>query len=100
MSQRVRTMQPPGLYGIMKGRSYGIAQIASDCSNAEAQARGFADLFEMIMSDSDHARQATFLLLLPSTIPAEAHRRILLDGMAKEYADCEDWMDYAGKDNG
>lgn len=92
-------MQPSGLYGIMKGRSYGVAQVASGCSNAEAQARGFADLFEMIMSDSDHARQATFLLLLPSTIPAEVHRRILLDGMAKEYVDCEDWMAYADKEN-
>lgn len=91
-------MRPSGFYQIMKGRSYDIAQVASGCSNGEAQARGFVDVFGMIMSDSDHARQANFLLLLSSAVPTEAHRQILLDGMAKEYAASVSWVTYVDEE--
>lgn len=53
-----------------------------------------------IMSDSDHARMPMFLGLLPSAIPAEAHRQILLDGMAREYAGADGWMAYVDRENG
>lgn len=93
-------MQTPGFYEVLKGRSYGIAQIASGCSNGEAQAKGFADVFGMVVSDSDHARQASFLLLLSSTVPVKAHRQIILDGMAREYANSDSWMAYVEKESG
>ena len=50
------------------------------------------------MSDSDHPRQAMFLGLLPQHIPAEAHRQILLDGMAREYAHLDGWMSYVDRE--
>jgi len=39
-------------------------------------------MLALIMSDSDHPRQALFLMYLAEHIPAEAHRQILLDGRA------------------
>jgi hypothetical protein len=32
--------------------------------------------------------------MLPQVIPAEAHRQILLDGLAREYAGVDGWMAY------
>ena len=76
------------LYPILKGRAYHLAQMSiAPCPQGE-------DLLAVIMSDSDHARQATFLLLLPQHIPSEAHRQILLDGLAREYAGVDGWMAY------
>ena len=50
-----------GFYGVMKGRAYALAQVATGCSTKDAQARGFKDVFGLLMSDSDHDRQAMFL---------------------------------------
>ncbi len=52
------------------------------------------DLLGTIMSDSDDSRQPLFLSMLPQVIPAEAHRQILLDGLAREYAGADNWMAY------
>lgn len=62
-----------------------------------------ADLYSImkarvIMSDSDHAHQASFLMMLDGTIPAEGHRRILLDGLAREYAGVDGWMAYVDRE--
>ncbi len=76
------------LYPIMKGKAYRLAQtIIAPREQGE-------DLLATIMSDSDHARQAKFLMLLPQHIPSEAHRQILLDGLAREYAGVDGWMAY------
>jgi hypothetical protein len=81
------------LYAIMKGKAYRLAQtiIASKYQGE--------DLLKTIMKDSDDARQALFLMHLPEHIPAEAHRLILLNGMAKEYAGVEDWKAYVAREN-
>ncbi len=78
----------------MKGRAYAVAQVATGCTNNDAQARGFKDVFELLMSDSDHDRQAMFLTLSPSTFPLEEHRRVLLDGLASQYGHADNWMAY------
>jgi hypothetical protein len=60
------------LYSIMKGKAHPLARtIVLDHPDD--------DLFAVIMSDSEHPRQA---LTLESVISAEGHRKILLDGMA------------------
>lgn len=87
------------LYKIMKGRAYGIAQVATGCTNEDAVRRGFTDVYALIMSDSDHARQPAFLALLPRAIPSEGHRRVLLDGMAGEYTNLSDWMAYVDRES-
>ncbi len=72
----------------MKGKAYRLAEtIIAPKYQGE-------DLLATIMSDSDHNRQALFLVMLPQAIPAEAHRQILLDGMAREYAGVDGWMAY------
>lgn len=80
------------LYPIMRGKAYRLAEtIIAPKYQGE-------DLLKTIMLDSDHPRQALFLTMLPQVIPAEAHRQILLDGMASEYAGLNDWMAYVDRE--
>jgi hypothetical protein len=89
------TLKKP-LYDNLKGRAYGAAQIATSRTNPDAQAEGFRDMFDLIMSGSDHPRQQAFLTLIMGEL-SEDQRKILLDGMAKEYAGCEGWMAYVDR---
>lgn len=86
------------LYEMLKGRAYGLAQTATGCSNQEAKTRGFRSVYDMLMSDSEHMRQQTFLATLENVIPSEGHRRILLNGMAKEFTDLPDWPAYVARE--
>ena len=86
------TLKKP-LYDHLKGQAYGAAQIASSRTNPEAQREGFRDVFDLIMSDSDNPRQQAFLTLIMGEL-SEDQRKILLDGMAKEYAGVEGWLAY------
>jgi hypothetical protein len=85
-----------GFYSVLKGRAYSIAAIATGRSNADAQASG--DVYDLLMSDSDHSRQQAFLALLTDDVMPEAHRKILLDGLAKEYAGFEGWLQYVERE--
>lgn len=87
-----------GFYGVLKGRAYSIATIATGRSNADAQASGFKDVYDLLMSDSDHPQQGVFLSLLTDDVMPEDHRKILLDGMAKEYAGLEGWLQYVERE--
>jgi hypothetical protein len=82
----------PDLYSIMKGKAYRLAETII------APEHQGEDLLATMMSDSDHPRQATFFTMLSQLIPAEAHRQILLDGMAREYAGVDDWMAYVERE--
>src|SRR4051812_22005544 len=88
---------PVNLYSVVKGRAYALATTVSGKSNADAKDAGFKDVFDYIMSDSDHPRQAAFLIALPDLLP-EGHRKILLDGLAKEYAGLDGWMQYVDRE--
>ncbi|WP_316197812.1 hypothetical protein [Bradyrhizobium sp. SZCCHNS2002] len=80
------------LYRIMKGKAYRLAEtIIAPKHQGE-------DLLQTIMSDSDHSRHPLFLSMLPQVIPAEAHRQILLDGLAREYAGVDGWMAYVERE--
>jgi hypothetical protein len=82
----------PDLYPIMRGKAYRLAEtIIAPKYQGE-------DLLKTIMLDSDDPRQALFLTMLPQVIPAEAHRQILLDGMASEYAGLNGWMAYVDRE--
>jgi hypothetical protein len=89
-----------GFYGVLKGRAYSIATIATGRSNTDAQSAGFKDVYDLLMSDSDHPRQAAFLTLLTDDVMPEEHRKILLDGMATEYAGLEGWLRYVERESG
>ena len=80
------------LYKIVKGRAYRLAQTI-----IAPRAQG-EDLLATIMPDSDHTRQGVFLTLLPQHIPSEAHRQVLLDGLAREYAGVDGWMTYVDRE--
>jgi hypothetical protein len=86
------------LYDIMKGKAYSLATTTSGKGNADAKAAGFKDVFDYIMSDSDDPRHALFLMMLNDDVMVEGHRRILLDGMAQEYAGLPNWMAYVDRE--
>jgi hypothetical protein len=81
------------LYPIMKGKAYRLAETIIAPKYQDE------DLLATIMSDSDNNRQALFLTMLSQAIPAEAHRQILLDGMAREYAGVNGWMAYVDRES-
>jgi len=83
-------MTKADLYGIMKARALSLARTI--VLNPDE------DAFAVIMSDSDHVRQFAFLTMLESAIPAEGHRKILLDGLAREYAGVGGWMAYVERE--
>lgn len=82
-----------GLYGVLKGKAYKFAAVVTGASHHDAKAAGYRDLWDLLMSDSDHPRQAMFLLMLNSGL-SEKQRKILLDGLAREYAGLDGWMEY------
>jgi hypothetical protein len=84
-------------YSGLKARAYGAAKVTAGCGDPEAQASGYADVFDLIMSNSAHSRQATFVGLLP-TILCGGDCQVLLDGMAWEYAKLESWAAYTNRE--
>ena len=78
----------PDLYPVMRGKAHRLAETLMTPKHQGE------DLLATMMSDSDDPRQALFLMHLAEAIPAEAHRKILLDGMAREYAGVDGWMAY------
>ena len=85
------------MYSNLKGLAYPAACLASGRSNQEAATAGFSDVFDLIMSDSDHPRQGVFLMRLMAAL-SEKQRQILLDGLAAEYADCANWLAYVDRE--
>lgn len=85
------------LYESLKGQVYDLAQIAAGRGNAEARIEGFKDVYDLIMSDSDHSRQPAFINLIVGRL-SEKQRPILLDGLAREYADLDGWMAYVDRE--
>jgi|GEM_PF-2169768 len=85
------------LYSNLKGKAYGLACITSSRDNRSAKQDGYADVYDLVMSDSNHKRQAFFLMMLPQQL-SEKQRQILLDGMAKEYQSCDGWMAYVDRE--
>lgn len=53
------------------------------------KAAAHKDVFDVIMSESDHQHQLMFLRLLPAHLNGEAYQFLLVD-LAKEYQGCAD----------
>lgn len=85
------------LYNVMKMRAYHLVETITGHTHKTAADKGFRDLWDMVMSDSDHARQYFFLAHLPNFL-SESQRQILLDGLALEYQGCKDWMTYVDRE--
>jgi hypothetical protein len=85
------------IYAITKGRVYSAASTLSGQSNADAQAAGHKDVFDYVMSDSDHPRFLSFLAYINEVVPV-GHRMILLDGLAQEYAGVDGWLAFVDRE--
>ena len=88
-----------GPYDTLKSRAYWATATASGSPNRDAQLHGASDVYAVVMSDSNHSRQPAFLAFLGDIISDEALRRILLDGLAREYAGCDSWMAYVDRES-
>ena len=86
------------LYDVLKGRIYGITQIACGRDNRSANAEGHKDVYALLMSDSDHGRMPVFIGMLMTEIPSEGQRRVLLDGLAREYAGVDNWLAFVDRE--
>jgi len=86
-----------GLYQKLKGSVYSLACLCVGSGNERAVIAGYKDVFDHIMSDLNSTEQQRFLTHLPGAL-GEKQRRILLNGLAQEYRDCEDWLEYVGGD--
>lgn len=82
------------IYQGLKARVQNAAESSAGCVDADARARGYLDVFHLLMTDPDGACQPKFLTALPLQIPDGTARRVLLDGMAVEYAGARGWMAY------
>jgi hypothetical protein len=78
------------LYTIAKGKAYALAELVSGASNEDARRGGYRDVFDFIMSDSEHSRYTAFVKSIGDVLP-EGNRKILLDGLAREYAGVDGW---------
>lgn len=85
------------LYEMMKAKAYPLAETITAHTHVTANAKGYKDLWDMVMSDSDDVRQYSFLMTL-DTVLSEKQRRILLDGLAKQYQHCEGWLAYVERE--
>lgn len=85
------------LYAVLKGRVYSEACIHSGHTNESAKIAGFKDVYDVIMSDSDHDRQPNFLMNMMQVL-TDGHRQVLLDGLAREYAGVDGWMAYVARE--
>jgi hypothetical protein len=87
-----------GLYDALKGQAYALASSVTGETHSDAQRKGYKDLWDLIMSDSDHPRQLAFLMALPSVL-SEKQRQVLLDELAREYASCDGWVEYVERES-
>jgi hypothetical protein len=85
-------------YPVLKGRVYYLAQAVTCCTDYDARLHGYRDAFDMIMSDSSHPRQDHFLAGVAQELPHESQHKMLLDGLAKEYAGLADWAAYVSRE--
>lgn len=81
-------------YQGLKVQVYQFAVASAGCGHSDAKALGYADVFDLLMTDHEGACQHNFLAMLSSEISDANTRRILLDGMAAEYAGTKGWMAY------
>jgi hypothetical protein len=85
-------------YPVLKGRVYYLAQAVTCCTDYDARLHGYRDAFDMIMSDGSHPRQDHFLAGVAQELPHESQHKMLLDGLAKEYAGLADWAAYVSRE--
>lgn len=86
-------------YEGLKARAYQVAVSSAGCGHADAKARGYADVFDLLMTDHEGTCQDRFLAMLASEISDAEARRRLLDGMAAEYAGTNGWMAYLHRED-
>lgn len=83
------------LYKTLKADTYGFVCHCTGSNNHAAESAGYADVYDLLMSDAAHLRVKHFLAqLADETGINESQREVLLDGLATEYRGCAGWMEF------
>ena len=82
------------LYETLKANTYGLVCHCTGSNSHAAESAGYADVYDLLMSDVDHLRVQQFLERLPDE-PGMGKREceVLLDGLAAEYRGCDTWLE-------
>ncbi|TCZ58725.1 hypothetical protein [Roseicella aquatilis] len=83
------------LYQALKGSAHFFACEATGSDDRIAAKEGRRDVYDLLLADTDADSVPVFLSLLMDAIPCQDQRRLLLDGLAREYAGVPGWTSYA-----
>jgi hypothetical protein len=78
----------------MKGLAYSVLASIASCDHPKAKSKGYADGWEMLLDLHDKNEMAVFCVGLQSVM-SETQAKILLDGLAIEYTQFSNWLDFA-----
>ena len=95
--------EPPGAPIPDDPEHYGWAkevarEFAENCTRGMARSQGYSDAYEMLLRSDDEGWQIGFLIGLPNVLGSPADRRVLLDGLAREYRGVIDWKSLQPKE--
>lgn len=82
------------LYAGLKGQAYPVLATIASCDHPKAASLGYSDGWQMLLDRHDGNEMATFCLALPKVL-SEAQAKVLLDGLAQEYAQFSNWAAFA-----
>jgi len=83
------------LYRNLKGKVHPLLTILGLHSKGEYG----ADLFAILMSDTDAVAFGLFMRELPGVGLSDKQRQFLLDGLAQEYGQCHSWLDFVEQES-
>lgn len=78
------------LYDIMKGKAYNVLAVIASCDHTKAKAKGYDDGWAMLIDRHDDNEMALFCTNLHTALDGD-QAKILLDGLAQQYAKQPDW---------
>lgn len=80
-------------YEIAKGLAYPALATIASCDHPKAVAKGYKDGWQLLMDSHDGNEMFLFCQALPSRL-SDVQSKVLLDGLAREYANCNDWAEF------
>lgn len=83
------------LYDKLKGQAYS-ALATCGMDHKLAQSKDFKDGWQMLIHAHDSHHMPLFLNLINETL-SEKQRQVLLDGLADEYTEHSNWLDYVDR---
>lgn len=81
------------IYDGLKGQAYSVLATNASCDHSKAKSKGYKDGWQLLLDQHDDNEMALFCASLPQVL-SEAQAKVLLDGLAREYTEFDNWLDY------